>query len=253
MHETLRELDGQLDLHIIRQHNAGPASARNRAAAAARGRFIAFTDDDCRPTPEWLERLLDRFGAQPDVLLGGGLRTSRRSDPYALATQAIMDFVYVEQDRRDGMRLFSTSNLALPTDGFARLGGFSTVFPRAAGEDYDLCARWQHQGNAAEYVADAVVVHDHALTLPTYWRQHFNYGRGLLRMRQRMADRGLTITRTDHGRPASFYLKLVASPVRTHGLGGLPRALLVGLAQIATSVGVVSELFRPRAASASAT
>lgn len=241
----LRALEDRLDVRVIRQHNAGPAAARNRGAAAALGRFIAFTDDDCRPAPNWLKRLLDRFTTRPDVLLGGGLRTSTRSDPYAQATQAIMDFVYAEQERRGGLRLFSTSNLALPAHGFARLGGFSTTFRRASGEDYDLCARWQGDGGAVEYVPDAVVVHDPALTLPAYWQQHFRYGRGLLRMRQRMADRGVPARRAEGALPAWFYVRLIASPVCTQGPRAALRTALVGLAQIATSVGVVAEMLRP--------
>jgi glycosyltransferase involved in cell wall biosynthesis len=43
---------------LIHQKNTGPAGARNRGAAEARGEFLAFTDDDCLPTPTWLETLI---------------------------------------------------------------------------------------------------------------------------------------------------------------------------------------------------
>jgi glycosyltransferase involved in cell wall biosynthesis len=39
----------QLHIKMLRQGNAGPASARNAAAAMARGELLAFTDDDCLP------------------------------------------------------------------------------------------------------------------------------------------------------------------------------------------------------------
>jgi glycosyltransferase involved in cell wall biosynthesis len=165
----LAALAGRLHVRLIRQDNAGPAAARNRGAAAATGRYLAFTDDDCRPEPDWLERLLDHFAMRPEALLGGGLRTTIGSDRYARATQAIMDFVYDDQERRSGLRVFSTSNLALPASGFEKLGGFSSSFKRAAGEDYDLCARWYRGGGEIAYAPDAVVAHDHALTLGAYW------------------------------------------------------------------------------------
>lgn len=44
----------KLNLRLLRQENGGPAKARNTGAAAARGRHLAFTDDDCRPEPNWL-------------------------------------------------------------------------------------------------------------------------------------------------------------------------------------------------------
>jgi glycosyltransferase involved in cell wall biosynthesis len=243
---TLRTLQPRLAVRIVRQRNAGPAAARNRAAAAADGRWLAFTDDDCRPAPDWLERLLAHFALTPDVLIGGGLRTQGTADRYALATQAIMDFVYADQERRGGVRLFSTSNLALPAAGFARLGGFSGAFLLAAGEDYDLCARWQASGGAALYAPDAVIVHEHALTLAGFCRQHFTYGRGLLRMRRRMRNGGSPVRGTGSGRSPLFYARLVLSPLR-RGPRGASTALLTGVAQAATLAGVLREKLGPGA------
>src|SRR4051812_46232380 len=49
----------------------GPAAKRNAAWRAARAPLIAFTDDDCRPPREWLERLLAASSAAPaDVVQG---------------------------------------------------------------------------------------------------------------------------------------------------------------------------------------
>ena len=240
---TLRALGDRLQVRVIRQDNDGPATARNRGAAAARGRYLAFTDDDCRPEPEWLERLLRHFATQPEVLVGGGLRTTAGSDRYARATQAIMDFAYAEQERRGRMRLFGTGNLAVSAAAFHRLGGFSSAFKRAAGEDYDLCARWYKNGGKVSYLPDAIVTHGHALTFRAYWLQHFSYGRGLLHVRRRLRRRGLTLRAG--AVPGGFHLRLIASPVTTAGPRAIGCAFLVGLAQAATAAGVVAELLHP--------
>lgn len=236
----LGALADRLTVRVIRQANGGPASARNRGAGAAIGRYLAFTDDDCRPEPDWLERLLRHFAARPNALVGGGLRTTEGSDRYARATQTIMDFVYAEQERREGLRVFSTSNLALPASGFKRLGGFSSTFKRPAGEDYDLCARWYGGGGEIAYAPDAVVAHDHALTLGTYWLQHFTYGRGLLQVRRRL--RRAKVSLRSGSLPGSFHLRLIASPVVKAGPRGTACAFLVGVAQAATAAGVLAEL-----------
>lgn len=39
----------KFDVTLIKQPNAGPATARNTGAARASGQFLVFTDDDCMP------------------------------------------------------------------------------------------------------------------------------------------------------------------------------------------------------------
>ena len=57
---------------VRRPVRSGPGAARNCGAAEARGEFIAFTEDDVTPAPDWLERALARLSADPalDVVEG---------------------------------------------------------------------------------------------------------------------------------------------------------------------------------------
>ena len=49
------------DIEIIYKHvpNPGVSNARNGALSVARGRFIAFLDDDMKALPGWLEELVN--------------------------------------------------------------------------------------------------------------------------------------------------------------------------------------------------
>jgi glycosyltransferase involved in cell wall biosynthesis len=49
------------------------SEARNEAAAAARGRFLAYLDDDALPAPDWISRILDAIAdpSAPPAVLGG--------------------------------------------------------------------------------------------------------------------------------------------------------------------------------------
>ena len=58
-------------IRVIRQLNAGPAAARNRGVQESRGELIALTDDDCLPTPTWLESLVAAHRQCPSALVGG--------------------------------------------------------------------------------------------------------------------------------------------------------------------------------------
>ena len=69
------------------QERRGPGAARNLAARSARGDYLAFTEDDCLPAPDWLERAASHLAREPaiDVLEGATVRPdgrpTRRPDP----------------------------------------------------------------------------------------------------------------------------------------------------------------------------
>lgn len=46
---------------VRRPVNGGPAAARNTGLAAAHTEFVAFLDNDCLPTEDWIDRLLPHF------------------------------------------------------------------------------------------------------------------------------------------------------------------------------------------------
>lgn len=60
-----RERDARI--RYITQANAGVAAARNRALAEARGRYVAFLDDDDRWTPDKLEMQVAFMEAHPEI------------------------------------------------------------------------------------------------------------------------------------------------------------------------------------------
>jgi glycosyltransferase involved in cell wall biosynthesis len=56
-------LRGGLRLRTPRhEHNQGPSAGRNTGWRIAEAPLVAFTDDDCVPTPAWLESLLSVAG-----------------------------------------------------------------------------------------------------------------------------------------------------------------------------------------------
>ena len=60
-----------LNVTLLRQKNAGPASARNFGASRATGDFLVFIDDDCAPSSEYLSKLAARLVDLPDCTVGG--------------------------------------------------------------------------------------------------------------------------------------------------------------------------------------
>jgi GT2 family glycosyltransferase len=203
----------RIDVRLLRQCNRGAGAARNAGARIAGGKYLVFTDVDCRPAREWLTVLAERFEQTPDFMLGGRTVNRLIANRYAATSQLIVDVVYAFYNARpEGARFFASNNLAIPATLFRAVGGFDENVFRVASEDRELCDRWHHTGGRMAYVPEAVVFHAHALTLAAFCRQHFSYGRGAWNYHRRRAERGSGSMRDDFRFYPRFF-KLVRGPL----------------------------------------
>ena len=226
----------RIDVTLLTQPHAGPAAARNTGAARAMGEFLAFIDDDCAPAPDWLQSLAARFATAPDYAIGGQTVNALPDNPYSTASQLLITYLYAYYNADPNQaRFFTSNNLALPTDRFHAIGGFDTTFARAAAEDRELCDRWLHHGYRMTYAPEVLIYHAHTLTFVTFWRQHFNYGRGAIRFHRARARRSQGRIRLE---PLSFYLNLLRYPIsRARIRQKLLLAALLVLSQVANAAG----------------
>jgi glycosyltransferase involved in cell wall biosynthesis len=179
-----------LNISLIRQPNRGPGAARNEGAAVAQGHFLAFTDDDCWPAPDWLQKLEACFGDTPDGMIGGRVVNPLKDNVYSMASQLIIDMAYSFYNVGPYPSFFFTSNnMAVPAKLFHKVGRFNTAF-RTASEDRELCDRWLHLGHKMTYAPEVLVFHEQALTLRSFCKQHLNYGRGAFHYHQLRKRRG---------------------------------------------------------------
>jgi GT2 family glycosyltransferase len=226
----------ELDLTVRRFPNAGPARARNLGAECARGRYLAFTDDDCTPTPTWLRALENGATAFPDAALGGRTINALPDNLCSALSQLVVDVAYAcyNSDPRHA-RFFASNNLAVPADRFRDVGGFDPGFRTA--EDRDLCERWLQSGQRLVYVPDAVICHAHSLTLRGLWRQHFHYGRGAYRFHRRHPHwRRFDLDRR-------FYIALMSRPcAKAHPRRSALLMFLLAVQQMANAGGYFAEM-----------
>ncbi|RJP77135.1 MAG: glycosyltransferase [Desulfobacteraceae bacterium] len=232
--------ENRLNLTILTQPNAGPAAARNNGAQKAKGRYIAFTDDDCRPAPDWLRKLHDRFEKSPECMIGGKTVNALPHNLFSQASQKLISYLYEYYNPDHNQARFLTSNnIAVPRDLFQAFGGFDPDYPGAAAEDRDFCDRWLFHNHRMVYDPSVVVYHYHNLTLTKFWKQHFGYGCGASRFHKARIHRSTGRIRME---PVSFYIDLLLYPFfHKKGNKPIPVAFLMLVSQIANAAGFFQE------------
>ncbi|MDJ0691889.1 MAG: glycosyltransferase [Xenococcaceae cyanobacterium MO_188.B32] len=202
-------LQDKIQIKLFRQANAGPAAARNRGAKEAQGEFLVFTDDDCQPLPNWLTQFAISLANAPAAMIGGRTINALADNPFSTASQKLIDYLYEYYNPASGKKaFFASNNIAMPKSGFDSLGGFDVSFPLAAAEDRDFCDRWEAKYPMV-YNPQAQINHYHHLSVKSFWRQHFGYGRGAFCFHQLRSQRTAKQIEVE---PLSFYFDLLAYP-----------------------------------------
>lgn len=119
-------------VRFSREANAGPAAARNRGIKEARGPIVCFTDDDCLPSPGWLEAVATAFSHDGVTAVHGPTRST---------VPPIEPFIHsIHIEREHGV---ATANFAARRDALLAVGGFDETFRVPYFEDEDLSRRLQ--------------------------------------------------------------------------------------------------------------
>ena len=209
LNEVVALLQDKLNLKLLRQKNAGPAAARNKGAEMATGEFLAFTDDDCQPTPDWLTQFAVGLANNPEAMIGGKTINALDNNLFSTASQKLIDYLYEYYNSAKGKNaFFASNNIAMPAANFKALNGFDVSFPLAAAEDRDFCDRW-NLNYPVMYVPQAQVNHYHKLSFTSFWKQHFGYGRGAFCFHQLRSKR---VAQDMEVEPLSFYFNLLSYP-----------------------------------------
>jgi glycosyltransferase involved in cell wall biosynthesis len=169
---------------VLRHRRLAPGTgtaARQRNVGWREGRapLVAFTDDDCRPAPSWLEEMV--AAAKPGDVVQG----TTRPEPHeaAILVAPHTRTLHVDPPAWE----CPTCNVAYPRALLERLGGFDESFG-ASGEDTDLAERARAAGAVLVAAPEATVFHAvEAYTL-----------RGMARVTWKWRDLPLVVRRHPH-------------------------------------------------------
>ncbi|MEO5915279.1 MAG: glycosyltransferase [Luteolibacter sp.] len=163
-------------VRLIRLEPCGLSAARNAGAEAAKGEIFAFTDDDCEPDREWLDRLLPIFQQGTFAAAGGpNLPPPPRTWEEAVVCAAPGAPSHVMLDDVEAEHL-PGCNLVVTRAAFEAVGGFDPQF-HTAGDDVDFCWRLRDAGFRLGFSPGAFVWHWRRPSLRAFLKQQLGYGR----------------------------------------------------------------------------
>jgi O-antigen biosynthesis protein len=161
---------------MINQDNKGLSIARNVGAQAASGEIVAYTDSDCVADRDWLTYIVARmeegglsacggpnFPPPEDSLVPAAVAVSPGGPTHVLISDAVAEHI-------------AGCNMAFRRDALLALGGFDPVY-RAAGDDVDICWRFQDAGYTIGFSPAAIVWHFRRNTVKAYLNQQRGYGK----------------------------------------------------------------------------
>ncbi len=156
-------------VQLLREPRKGLSAARNCALRAAHGDLLAWTDDDCRLSTDFVTDLLRHDDADTDLVLRGG--RVELGDPMDLPMSIKTDLNPMRWNRQISAshqapkKCIIGCNMSMRRAVVERVGffdehlGAGTSIP--GGEDIDYIFRTYFANILIEYVPDMVVSHHH--------------------------------------------------------------------------------------------
>lgn len=135
----------------FRKNYKGPARSRQFGAGMAGAGVLAYVDDDCVATPDWLASGLAAFGPGVGLVQGRTLPAQDQVQRFPWKTVTV--------DR--ATVYFETCNIFYSRAAFDAVGGFSDDFlDLFYGEDTDLGWKVTQEGFTASFATGALVYHE---------------------------------------------------------------------------------------------
>jgi len=155
-------------------HRKGAGGSRNTGAYATKGDIIVFTDSDCIPSPDWLQKICNAFKEEGVGAVAGGYSSYE-------GRSFIGKFAFLELVRRrrkfpDYVETAVSNNFAVRSELFKEVGGFPELFTGATLEDMVFSFRVSRIAKI-RWLRDNGVGHYFTETARRYLHQQYEFGR----------------------------------------------------------------------------
>lgn len=182
--DNLGELFEQSDHIIVREGQPGSYAARNKGLSIAKGEIIAFTDSDCIPESDWIEKGVERILKEPECgLVAGRINMFFRDSDKPTAVELYDSITSLPQKYFVEVHKFgATANIFTCRSVIEHIGNFNDYLK--SGGDYEWGRRVCSFGYKIIYADDVCVSHPARYSFRQLYNKHIRviggqYDRGV--------------------------------------------------------------------------
>lgn len=177
-HYYLTTLTTEWNIRAINLQNGGPAVARNIGAREAKGKLIAFVDDDCTIPIDWLQKIFYCFNDEKITALGGPSKNEIPENKFSeVYNRTTLFFLNLFNREKNKARFLTSNNFACRRIVFLKHGGFDERFGVGA-EDREFVNRIYDFGEKILYLPDLEINHYHNFTFTSFFIHYYRFGIG---------------------------------------------------------------------------
>jgi len=170
-------------IRIIPSGKVSPAIKRDMGAKEAKGKYLAFIDDDAYPEKNWLKTADSIFKEEKVEIIGGPAITPKNNTLFQKASGLFfetlfggggMDYRYKPVKKSFCVDDYPTVNLITSKKVFFDVNGFDNEF--WPGEDTKFCLDLTKKGYKIIYSPKLIVYHHRRKSIISHLKQVGNYG-----------------------------------------------------------------------------
>jgi cellulose synthase/poly-beta-1,6-N-acetylglucosamine synthase-like glycosyltransferase len=160
----------------------GKSNALNMAVGIARGDIVAFTDDDCYPAADFIDRVWAAFQDPKLGYITGRILLHDPTDHPGAISESTEPFTFPGRSFLHAGSVMG-ANMAFRRSVLLNIGGFDPLFgpgaPFHAAEDVEIASRASAMGWTGQYHPEVIVRHHHERKAPEFARLLKRYSIGI--------------------------------------------------------------------------
>ncbi|WP_162789585.1 glycosyltransferase family A protein [Altererythrobacter sp. ZODW24] len=145
------------EITVLSEPRPGSYRARNHAVGSASGEYLLFTDADCRPHPDWIEKALAIADADKVAGVTGGRITLYREGPGNHSAALFEELTSFNQAQYIAAKRCVTANWLCRKSVLLEVGGFDAEM--LSGGDFDCARKVIEAGYEIRYAPEMTVEH----------------------------------------------------------------------------------------------